>query len=103
MTLKWPFINQSIDFEVSNDGELSETAVIWSSDQLFCYNLSQGIIKPLAYATEFWTITARSGWIEPVLLTIYRRGLSPKLYTEMACGGEALIFGTIHPALHIIR
>lgn len=96
-------MNQSINLEVSSDGDLNHIAVICSSDQLFCSNLSQGIIKALAYATEFWTITATSGWIEPVLLTIYRRGLSPKLYTEMACREEVLIFGTIHPALHNMK
>ncbi|KAK1787470.1 hypothetical protein P4O66_002945 [Electrophorus voltai] len=41
------------------------------------------------YAREFRTIAAGSGWSETALKTMFRRGLSPGLQTELACREES--------------
>uniref|UniRef100_A0A6Q2Y968 Gypsy retrotransposon integrase-like protein 1 n=1 Tax=Esox lucius TaxID=8010 RepID=A0A6Q2Y968_ESOLU len=55
-------------------------------DQLV--EIRQGTRTAAAYALEFRTLAAGSGWSEAALLTVYRRGLNRELQAELACRGD---------------
>jgi hypothetical protein len=50
--------------------------------------LQQGRNSAAEYALEFLNMAARSGWSEAALLTVYRRGISRELQSELACRGD---------------
>uniref|UniRef100_A0A3B1IBQ3 Gypsy retrotransposon integrase-like protein 1 n=1 Tax=Astyanax mexicanus TaxID=7994 RepID=A0A3B1IBQ3_ASTMX len=56
---------------------------------LLC-DLKQGSKSAAEYALEFRTLAAGSGWSEPALLTMYRRGLRRDLQAELVCRGDAM-------------
>ncbi|KAI4877575.1 hypothetical protein NFI96_004650 [Prochilodus magdalenae] len=43
------------------------------------------------YALDFRTVTARSGWNNPALLTVFRKGLNPDICRELACQDDGLM------------
>ncbi|KAI4886623.1 hypothetical protein NFI96_012745, partial [Prochilodus magdalenae] len=56
---------------------------------LLC-EIKQGNRSAAEYALEFRTLATGSGWSNPALHTVYKRGLRKDLRAEMACRGEAL-------------
>ncbi|KAI4878439.1 hypothetical protein NFI96_034385 [Prochilodus magdalenae] len=56
---------------------------------LLC-EIKQGNRSAAEYALEFRTLATGSGWSNPALRTVYKRGLRKDLRAEMACRGEAL-------------
>lgn len=40
------------------------------------------------YSLNFRTIVAQTTWVSDTLKTLFRKGLSPKLQTELACRNE---------------
>ena len=52
--------------------------------------LQQGNQMAAEYALTFWTVAASSGWNEPALRTLFRRGLRKEVQKELACRDDNL-------------
>lgn len=58
--------------------------------------LRQGDQTATEYALTFWTVAASSGWNEPALRTLFRRGLCEEVQTELACRDDNLTLERTH-------
>lgn len=47
-------------------------------------DLRQGRSTVAAYALQFWTLPAASGWNDATLITTYRQGITPSIRGQMA-------------------
>lgn len=57
--------------------------------------LQQGNQTAAEYPLTFRTVAASSGWNEPALRTLFRRGLCEKVQTELACRDDNLILDAL--------
>ncbi|XP_053499602.1 uncharacterized protein LOC128619445 [Ictalurus furcatus] len=58
-------------------------------------SLVQGSRCVADYALEFRTVAARSGWNQPALKAMFRRGLNADIVTELACRDDQLTFDSL--------
>lgn len=48
------------------------------------FTLLQGFQSAAEYSIEFWILAAETGWNEPALMNLFKRGLSDKRQDELA-------------------
>uniref|UniRef100_A0A3B1J024 ribonuclease H n=1 Tax=Astyanax mexicanus TaxID=7994 RepID=A0A3B1J024_ASTMX len=53
-------------------------------------SLKQGKLSVAAFALEFRTLAASSGWNDPALISMFRHGLNPEIQRELACKDDSL-------------
>lgn len=67
------------DFDYPDHGRTSGSRLL---------TLKQGNYLAAEYSIKFQILPAKSGWNEPILAAVYRKGLSPELQLVLACRDE---------------
>lgn len=52
--------------------------------------LKQGSDSAAGYSVRFRVMAAGSGWDEPALIAVYRKGLNPEIQIELVCTNEGI-------------